>query len=132
MVLLAPFVEIVWVFEVGFHGFSGVLGAEGLNHGWEYAKRFFVLLNLNCKFSILDSFPNDGSIFSTAPKKINQKAQGKKELSHYFPIPEYLTLLLQMKYGVVTAASQETPHVLAARSRKSSKTCAFSMRFVVK
>jgi hypothetical protein len=39
---------------------------------------FLKYLNLNSKFSILDNFPNDGSIFPTASKKINQKAQGKK------------------------------------------------------
>ena len=44
------------------------------------AKKVFVLkyLNLDNTFSILDSFSNDGGILSTASKKINQKAQGKK------------------------------------------------------
>ena len=41
-------------------------------------KCFLRYLNLNSKFSILDNFPNDGSIFQTASKNIIGKAQGKK------------------------------------------------------
>ena len=42
---------------------------------------FLKYLNLNSKVDILDNFPNDGTIFPTTSKKINQKAQGKKKLA---------------------------------------------------
>ena len=38
---------------------------------------FLKNLLLNSKLDILDNFANDGTVFPTASKKINQKAHGK-------------------------------------------------------
>ena len=58
------------------------LGYRAESRWWQGKKKCFLkYLNLNSKFSILGNFPNDGSIFPTASKKINQKAQGKKKLA---------------------------------------------------
>ena len=46
-----------------------------------YCKGVFLkYLFLNSKLGILDNFPNDGTVFPTTSKKINQKAQSKKKL----------------------------------------------------
>ena len=37
-----------------------------------------LLLNMNSKLDILDSYPNDGTVFPTTSKKINQNALGIK------------------------------------------------------
>ena len=42
---------------------------------------FLKYLLLNIKLDILDNFPNDGTIFPTAPKKINQKSSRKQKLA---------------------------------------------------
>ena len=50
---------------------------------------FLKYLLLNSKLDILDEFPNDRTVFPTASKKNNQKAQGKKKLARgpYVPPP---------------------------------------------
>ena len=60
---------------------------------WWYGKKsvFLKYLLLNGKLGILDNFHNDGTVFSPASKKTNQKAQGKKKLARgeraYVPTP---------------------------------------------
>ena len=51
---------------------------------------FLKYLFLNSKLDILDNFPNDGTVFPTASKKINQKAQCKTKLGGtYVPSPSF-------------------------------------------
>ena len=70
---------------------SCVVCATGPRVGGGRAKKvIFFNLNLSIKFSILDNFPNDGSIFPTASGKISIKTLKAKKVSggsHMYPLP---------------------------------------------
>ena len=58
-------------------------------------KCFLKYLNLNSKFSILDNFRNDGSIFPTASRKKSIKKLKAKKLAgghHMYPLPHHFVV----------------------------------------
>ena len=70
----------VWQ-EQNFHACVACATEPRVGGGRVKKSVFLKYLLLNSNLDILDNFPNDGTIFPTASKKINQKAQGKKKLA---------------------------------------------------